>query len=89
VPSETAQSESTRRSRDLECIAEKGKIGWQRVSGYNKHSRVETAIGRYKHVIGDVLGFRNDGRRATEVAVAVHVLNRMPELGHPIWVRIA
>ena len=32
---------------------------------------------------------RTDGRRATEVNVAVHALNRMLELGRPIPVRIA
>ena len=31
---------------------------------------------------------RIDGRRATEVEVAVHVLNRMLALGHPNYVRI-
>jgi hypothetical protein len=39
-------------------------------------------------VIGDGLRFRKDERRATEVAIAVHVLNRMLELGRPISVRI-
>ena len=48
-----------------------------------------TAIGRYKRLMGDGLRFHQDGRRATEVAVAVHVLNRMLELGRPISVRIA
>jgi hypothetical protein len=69
-------------------IAEKGRIGWQKMSGYNKRSRVEAAIGRYKQVIGDGLRSRKDGRRTTEVGVAVHVLNRMLELGRPISVRI-
>ncbi len=32
---------------------------------------------------------RTDERRATEVAVAVHALNRMLELGRPSYVRIA
>jgi hypothetical protein len=32
---------------------------------------------------------RTDQRRATEVEVAVHVLNRMLELGRPESVRIA
>jgi hypothetical protein len=32
--------------------------------------RSATVIARYKHVIGDGLGFRKDGRRSTEVAVA-------------------
>jgi hypothetical protein len=88
VPSETAETEPTQRDRHLQCIAEKGRIGWQKVSGYTKRSRVETAIGRYKQVVGDGLRFRQDRRRTTEVAVAVHVLNRMLELGRPISVRV-
>jgi hypothetical protein len=49
---------------------------------------VEAAIGRYKQVIGDELRLRKDRRRTTEVGVAIHVLNRMLELGRPISVRI-
>jgi hypothetical protein len=86
--SETAESEPTQRDRHLQSIAEKGRMGWQQASGYNIRSRVEAAVGRYKQVIGDGLRFRKDERRATEVAVAVHVLNRMTELGRPISVRI-
>jgi hypothetical protein len=48
---------------------------------------VEAAISRYKRVIGDVLRSHTDGRQATEVAIAVGVLNRMSELGHPESVR--
>ena len=50
---------------------------------------VEATIGRFKQVIGDALRSRTDRRRATEVNVAVHVLNRMLVLGRPISVRIA
>src|SRR4051794_40878357 len=89
VPSETAETEPTQRDRHLQCIAEKGRISWQKMSGYNTRSRVEAAIGRYKQVIGDGLRCRKDERRAAEVAVAVHVLNHMLELGRPISVRIA
>jgi hypothetical protein len=53
VPSETAETEPTQRDRHLQCIAEKGRIGWQKASDYNKRSRVEAAIGHYKQVIGD------------------------------------
>jgi hypothetical protein len=45
--------------------------------------------GDINKVTGDGLRFRRDERRTTEVAVAVHVLNRMLELGRPISVRIA
>ena len=44
-------------------------------SGYNKRSRVEAGIERYKQLIGDGLRFRKGDRRTTEVAVAVRVLN--------------
>ena len=46
-------------------------------------------ISRFKRVIGDGLCSRTDERRASEVDVAVHVLNRMLELGRPNYVRIA
>jgi hypothetical protein len=63
-------------------------MGWQKASGYNKRSRIEVAIGRYKQVIGDGLSFREDARRTREVGVAVYVLNRMLALGRPISIRI-
>jgi hypothetical protein len=89
VPSATAATDPAQRDRHLQDIAESGRIGWQKILGYNRRSRMETAIGRYKHVIGDGLRSRKDRRRATEVAVAVHMLNRMLELGRPNSVRIA
>jgi hypothetical protein len=88
VPSATAPTEPTQRDRHLQGIAEKGRIGWQKISGYNKRSRVEATIGRCKQVIGDGLHSRKDQRRTTEVGVAVHVLNWMLELGRPNSVRI-
>jgi len=89
VPSETAETAPTQRDRHLQRIAEHGRAAWQKASGYTKRARVEAAIGRFKQVIGDGLRSRTDRRRATEVDVAVHVLNRMLELGRLISVRIA
>jgi len=40
-------------------------------------------------VIGDELRAHTDERRATEVAVAVHALNRMLDLGRPSYARVA
>jgi hypothetical protein len=57
-------------------------------SGYSRRAKVEAAIGRWKQVVGDGLRSRIDVRRATEVEVAVHVLNRMLDLGRPNYVRI-
>jgi len=76
-------------------------LGPRRASGvaYNidKHSnhpcnnaaRAEATMGRWKQVIGDELRAHTDERRATEVAVAVHALNRMLEFGRPSYLRVA
>src|SRR4051812_27309755 len=89
VPSATAETAPTQRDRHLHLIAEKGRMAWQRASGYTKRARAEATIGRFKRVIGDGLRSRTDERRATEMDVAVQVLNRMLELGRPESVRIA
>ncbi len=44
-------------------------------------------IGRFKQVIGDRLRFHRTDARATEVAIAVAVLNRMLDFGRPNSVR--
>jgi len=48
-------------------------MNWQKASGYNKRSKVEAAMSRYKRVIGEILKSRDDARRETEVAIAVNL----------------
>ncbi len=73
----------------LRRIAERGRMGWQRASGYNRRALVEADVSRWKRVIGDGLRSQTDGRQATEVAIAVQALNRMLDLRRPEHVRIA
>jgi hypothetical protein len=89
VPSDTAESAPTQRDRHLQSIAEHGRIGWQKRSGYTRRALVEVSISRFKRVIGTSLRSRTEPRRATETAIAIHVLNRMLDLGRPKSVRIA
>src|SRR3712207_5687131 len=89
VPSEAAGTAPTQRDVHLRCIAERGRLGWQRASGYGWRALVESDISRWKRVIGDGLRFQTDGRQATEVAIAAEVLNRMLDLGRPEYVRTA
>jgi hypothetical protein len=89
VPSEAAETAPTQRDRHLRSIAEHGRMGWQKVSGYNRRALAEAAVSRYKRVIGDALRSRTDRRQAVEVAIAVQALNRMLELGRPESVRVA
>ena len=89
VPSETAETAPTQRDCHLQCIAERGRMGWQKASSYNDRALVEADISRWKRVIGDGLRSQTNGRQATEVAIAADVLNRMLELGRPEYVRVA
>lgn len=89
VPSEAAKAAPTQQDRHLQFIAKHGRATWQNASGYTIRARAETVISRFKPVIGDGLRLRTDQGRAIEVDVAVHVLNRMRELGRPNSVPIA
>jgi hypothetical protein len=89
VPSAAVETAPTQRDRHLRCIAERGRMGWQKASGYNWRALVESDVSRWKRVIGDGLRSQTVGRQASEVAIAADVLNRMLELGRPEYVRIA
>ncbi len=89
MPSGTAEIDPTRRDRHLQAIAERGRMGWQRTSGYNWRALVEADIARWKRVIGDRLHSGSNGRQVAEVAIAANALNRMLDLGRADYVRIA
>ena len=89
VPSEMAATAPTQRDCHLRCIAAQGRMARQKASGHTKRARAEATIARSKRVIGDGLRAHTDERRVTEVAVAVHALDRMPEFGRPSYVRLA
>ena len=68
VPSEAAETAPTQRDAYLRCIAERGRMGWQRASGYNWRALVESDVSRWRRVIGDGLRSQTDWLQATEVA---------------------
>src|SRR5271155_2086647 len=65
VPSETAENAPTPRDRHLLAIAEHGRMGWQKASGYNWRALVEADIGRWKRVIGHALRSQTNKRQAS------------------------
>jgi hypothetical protein len=89
VLSVTADTEPTQRDCHIQAIASKGRMTWQRDSGYNERARVEGQFARWKQVIGDGLRFHSDQARATEVAIAAQALNRRLDLGRPNSVCVA
>ena len=88
VASASAETAPTQRDRHPQMIADRGRMAWQKASGYNLRAKVEASIGRYKRVIGDALRSRTEQTKATEVAIAAAALNRMLALGRPNYVRI-
>ncbi|WP_237352754.1 transposase [Rhizobium leguminosarum] len=77
------------RDRHIAEIQTKGRMAWQKSAGYNKRSRAETQMGRWKAVIGPKLKARHFDNQKTEAKIGVRVLNRMTELGRPKFERVA
>ena len=67
-------------------MAERGRIGWQRATGYGRRNHAETTMGRYKHLIGPKLRARSRSAQHGEVALGVQVLNRMIREAKPVSV---
>ena len=89
VPSSQSVLAPSVRDRHIAEIQTKGRMAWQKSSGYNQRSRVETQMGRWKAVIAPNLKARHFDNQKTEAKIGVHVLNRMTELGRPECKRVA
>lgn len=75
------------RNRHIAAINSDGRMKWQVSNGYGTRSLVETAIGRYKSIIGRRLRARSLPGQQTEVAIGCAVLNRMLACARPKAVR--
>ncbi len=87
VPSAGFETDPAPRDTHLLTIASLGRLGWQEVTGYGKRALVETAMGRYKGLIGERLRSRGDAARRIEAVVGAAVLNRMLDAARPNSVR--
>ena len=70
-------------------IAEIGRKAWKEEAHYHRRSLAETAMCRYKTIIGPGLKARTLETQKAEAAVAVRCLNRFTALGMPKSLRIA
>src|ERR1035437_8766689 len=82
-----AERNPSQRDRHILSIADRGRLGWQEETDYGQRALVETAMGRYKAIIGPCLRARSFSGQQTEAAVGVAVLNRMLDAGRPNSVR--
>lgn len=89
ILSPNAAKDPTARDRHIAEIAARGRMVWQKATGYNQRSRGETLMGRWKTVIGPKLKARTFENQKTEAKIGVRVLNRMTGLGSPSFGRTA
>jgi transposase len=87
VLSDEAGNDPSQRDEHILLIAARGRLGWQKETDYGKRALVETAMGRYKAIIGPCLRARSLSGQKAEAAVAVAVLNRMLDAGRPDSIR--
>ncbi len=72
------------RDRHIQMIQENGRRGWEKAVDYGKRALVETAMFRYKTLIGPMLRARTLAAQKTEARLACSVMNRMTQLGMPL-----
>ena len=89
VPSTEDAEARSQRDRHIRLIMERGRMAWQRATGYGRRSLAETAVGRYKAIVGPKLRARSLPAQQGEAAIAVAVLNRMIRVAKPTSVRVA
>jgi DDE family transposase len=89
VLSSRTDTDPSQRDGHIRLIQEQGHSAWRKATGYGRRSLVETAIGRYKALIGPRLQARTLANQQGEVALGVEVLNRMIRAAKPVSVRIA
>ena len=73
----------SQRDHNIRLIRAIGRRRWQRESGYTRRRLVETAIYRYKTIIGRRLRSRTMASQGTEISIACAILNNMAQLGMP------
>lgn len=72
------------RDENIRAIRKLGRKTWKAQSGYHRRSLAETAICRYKRVIGPQLRARELQRQKVEARIGCAILNRMAHLGMPV-----
>ena len=77
------------RDEAIRYIRRHGRGKWKRVHGYHRRSLAETALYRFKQLIGRVLRARRLATQRTEARLGCQILNRMTALGMPESVAVA
>lgn len=71
------------RNQRVQQMKKSGRKKWKLQSGYHRRSLVETAMARFKRIIGPQLQAREWTRQQVEVQIGCAILNRVTHLGMP------
>lgn len=72
------------RDKTIKAINTVGREKWKKKSGYHQRSKAETAMFRYKTIIGNGLSTRKFEHQVTEVKIACKILNLTLQAAKPI-----
>lgn len=75
------------RDQVMDTINVTSREQWKQESTYHKRSLAETAMYRYKHIIGSNLQCREQKYQATEVQIGCLILNKMLNIAKPVSVK--
>jgi hypothetical protein len=84
-----ADTNPSPRDGHIRAAREQGRSAWRKANGYGQRSLAETAIGRYKALIGPRLRARGLASQQGEIGLGAKVLNRMIQVAKPVSARIA
>lgn len=77
------------RDQAIAAIKQRDKKMWKVSTGYHKRSLSETAMYRYKTIIGDKLQSRKTPNQIAEAKISCTILNKMILLAKPISLKVA
>lgn len=83
------KNQHIQRNESIRQINNHGLVSWQKLNNYGNRNKSETAIKRYKVIIGNKLHSRLIEHQKVEALIACGILNKMTNLGMPISQKIA
>lgn len=78
-----------KRMSNLVAFFALGDIGWQKQRQYGRRNVSETAMQRYKKIIGNQLHSRDFKNQRQEMLIGCSILNRFTHFGMPNSYRVA
>jgi hypothetical protein len=77
------------RNHTVEACSAIGPDAWKKGTCYHQRSLVETAMLRFRKILGDDLATKNIANQVTEARIKAQILNRMTYFGMPASYKIS